>query len=171
MTTITDRGRRVTGPVGLLRSGIHGTGLVARKPIGRGTRILEYFGEKVTKAEGARRQERQARRRRHYVFELNARHDIDGSVRRNIARFANHSCDPNCESDVIRGRIWIIAMKDILPGEEVTYDYNFDFDDEPVRCRCGAAKCRGFIVGEDDLPALRRWLKKRGRNGAGRETR
>ncbi|MBI4394022.1 MAG: SET domain-containing protein-lysine N-methyltransferase [Euryarchaeota archaeon] len=154
---------RASASVRLVRSGIHGRGLVAGRPIGKGERVIEYVGERVTKAEGARRQEEQAKRRRHYIFELNARHDIDGSVRRNIARFANHSCDPNCESDVIRGHIWIIALQDIARGEEITYDYNFDFDDEPVRCRCGAKKCRGFIVGEDDQGLLRRWMARRQR--------
>lgn len=159
---------RARRPVRLRHSRIHGNGLFAQEPIAKGTRIIEYVGLRVTKAESERRMDLQARRGKYYMFELNKRHDLDGSVRRNLARFANHSCRPNCESDVIRGRVWIIAERDIRPGEEITYDYNFDFDGEPVRCRCRAKKCRGYIVGEDEMPALRRWLKKRRKSRARR---
>ena len=58
-------------------------------------------------------------------FELNQRHDIDGDVAWNLARRINHSCGPNCETQNIRGHIWVVACRDIAPGEELTYDYGF----------------------------------------------
>lgn len=156
----------VTSPwVRLDASTIHGRGLVAAKPIPRGTRVIEYVGEKVTKAEAERRDAaRLARQERGddgcvYLFELNQRHDIDGDVPWNTARLINHSCDPNCEPEIARGRIWIVARRDITEGEELTYDYGFDFSnwrDHP--CRCGAPDCVGYIVKKNQRWRVRRAL-------------
>jgi len=135
------------------RSKIHGGGLYARKLIPVGTRVIEYVGERITKAEAARREEHRLARRGAgqdgcvYVFELNRRHDIDGAVSWNTARLINHSCEGNCEPEIIRGRIWIIALRDIPAGEEITYDYGFDFSEwQKHPCRCGSRKCVGYIV-------------------------
>jgi uncharacterized protein len=134
-------------------SNIHGRGMFASKAIPKGTRVIEYVGERITKAEGWRRElARQERAKRGgdgciYIFELNTKVDIDGSVLWNSARYINHSCDPNCESQVVRGRVWIVAIRDIRPGEELSYDYYYDFDhyhEHP--CRCGARDCAGYIV-------------------------
>lgn len=149
--------------VELARSGLHGYGLFARTPIARGARIIEYVGERITKAEAERREEQRLARLAAggdgnvYIFELNQRHDIDGRVPWNLARRINHSCAPNCAVEVVRGRIWISALRDITPGEELTYDYSFDYDawrDHP--CRCGAAGCPGYIV-----TAGQRWRVRR----------
>lgn len=145
------------------RSAIHGRGVYARRAIPDGTRIVEYTGERITKAESARREVlRLARHQRGqdacvYIFELNARHDLDGRSRGNVARLINHACAPNCRVDVLRGRIWIVARRDIAAGEELTFDYGFKFNDwRHHACRCGGARCAGFIVAKDQRWRLRR---------------
>lgn len=141
-------------------SGVHGRGLFAARDLAKGERVVEYVGHKITKAESDRRTNRQWARGRVYTFELNSRYDIDGSPLWNKARWANHGCDPNTETEVIRGKIWLTALRDIAAGEEITYDYNFPVDDEPAPCRCGSPRCRGFIVGSQHGAKLRRWLAK-----------
>ncbi|HEY4246893.1 MAG TPA: SET domain-containing protein-lysine N-methyltransferase [Lacunisphaera sp.] len=145
------------------RSGVHGYGLFARDFIPKDARIIEYVGERITKAEAERREERRLARLAAgedgcvYVFELNQRHDIDGSVPWNPARRINHSCGPNCETQNIRGHIWVIALRDIGPGEELCYDYGFDYSEwQDHRCRCGAKECVGYIV-----KASQRWRVRR----------
>jgi hypothetical protein len=144
---------KLPAAVRLGRSGVHGHGLFARDLIPRGERVIEYVGERITKAEAVRREDRRLARLAAggdgcvYVFELNQRHDLDGDVAWNPARRINHSCAPNCEAQRGRGRIWIVARRDIAPGEELTYDYGFDFAewrDHP--CCCGAEQCAGYIV-------------------------
>ena len=114
------------------RSKIHGRGVVATKDIPSGTRIIEYAGERITKAESDRRDEARAARRAAggdgcvYIFEINKRHDLDGHMSWNTARLINHSCEPNCESTNVRGHIWIVARRDIAAGEELSFDYGFD---------------------------------------------
>jgi len=146
------------------RSGIHGRGLFARRDIPAGTRVIEYVGERVTKAESDRRDGlRCARARRGgdgcvYIFELNQRHDLDGRVPWNLARLINHSCAPNCEPQIIRGHVWIVALRDIAAGEELSYDYGFDachWREHP--CRCGAPECIGHIVRRNQRWRVRRW--------------
>lgn len=148
------------------RSKIHGGGLYAAQPIPKGTRVIEYVGERITKAEAERREERRLARRAAgrdgcvYVFELNYRHDLDGDVRWNTARLANHSCDGNCETIIIRGRIWLVARRDIPAGEEITYDYCFAFKEwRRHPCRCGSPQCVGFIVGSRHRWRVRQVLK------------
>jgi hypothetical protein len=145
------------------RSKIHGRGVYARSAIPDGTRIVEYTGERITKAEALRRETKRLLRRDRgqddcvYVFELNARYDLDGRVRGNVARLINHSCAPNCRVEVQRGRIWIIARRDIASGEELTFDYGFRFSEWRLHaCRCGAVQCAGFIVAKDQRWRLRR---------------
>lgn len=148
-------------------SAIHGRGMFAVKEIPRGTRVIEYAGERISKAEGWRREmKRQKRAERGgdsgiYIFELNQRTDIDGSVLWNTARYINHSCEPNCESQIVRGRVWIVALRTIKPGEELSYDYCYDYEhyrEHP--CRCGARRCAGYIV-----KAPQRWRVRRAEGG------
>ncbi|KXU35444.1 hypothetical protein AXK11_06600 [Cephaloticoccus primus] len=143
------------------RSRIHGGGLYARKPIPKGTRVIEYVGERITKAEALRREQRRlAAGGSVYVFELNARYDIDGDVPWNLARLINHSCEGNCETDIIRGHIWIIASRDIAAGEELSYDYGFDYAEwRNHPCRCGSPKCVGYIVHQKHRWRVRKILK------------
>jgi uncharacterized protein len=146
------------------KSSIHGYGIFAKIDIPQGARIIEYVGEIITKAEAERRGPllvEYAKKRSEagavYIFELNKRYDIDGHVHYNTAKYINHSCDPNCETEIIRGHIWITAKRDIKKGEELFYNYGYDletFEDHP--CRCGAKRCVGYIVDEDHWPALKK---------------
>lgn len=147
------------------RSKLHGRGLFAARSLPKGTYVMQYRGEKVAKAEGTRRTDEQWARGRVYTFELNRRFDLDGSVRSNLARLANFSCEPNCESQNEAGRrIWIVATRDIRKGSEITYDYNFSFVEPPPVCLCGSRRCRGYIVGEDHVKELVEWLERTGKD-------
>tara|TARA_X000000368_G_C23054332_1_gene723128 strand:+ start:3692 stop:4219 length:528 start_codon:yes stop_codon:yes gene_type:complete len=135
-------------------SSIHSSGLFAKHNIETGTKIIEYVGEKLTKAKSDKiadvhiaANKKAGTNGAVYIFTLNKTHDINGKVPWNLAKFINHSCDPNCETDIIRGRIWISAIKDIKKGDELTYDYGYDmysFEEHP--CRCGSKNCLGYIV-------------------------
>lgn len=124
-------------------SPIHGTGGFAKRDLRKGTLVIEYVGRKVSKKESLARCEQG----NEYIFRLDDDCDIDGNVEWNPARFLNHSCSPNCEAELIDGKIWIVALRDIKDGEEVTFDYGYDLEDyrEHV-CRCGSPDCVGFIV-------------------------
>lgn len=151
------------------KSNIHGYGIFAKTDIAKGTRIVEYVGEKITKAESDRRGPKlvQYAKTHHelgavYIFELNKKYDIDGHVHYNIAKYINHSCEPNCEAEIIRGHIWIIALKDIRKGEELFYNYGYNLDTyEDHPCRCGSGRCIGYIVDEEHWPELKKILASR----------
>ena len=151
----------------LKSSGIHNTGVFAAQKIAEKTKIIEYVGEKITKAESERRSEKWDSHARTkgfglvYIFELNQRYDIDGNVEVNLARFINHSCDPNCEAVNSRGHIWIIALRDIEKGEELSYDYGYDMDNFiDHKCLCGTDKCIGYIVRLDQRDQVKRMIQK-----------
>ena len=151
-------------------SGIHGRGIYARVAIPDRTRVVEYIGERISKTEAKRREEQRVMRQNRggdgsvYIFELNARHDLDGAKGTNIARLINHSCAPNCRAEIIRGRIWIIAKQDIAAGEELTFDYGYPFGEWALhRCRCGAPRCVGYIVNQSQRWRVRRILRAAGR--------
>lgn len=150
------------------RSSIHQRGIFARVDIPQGTAIIEYTGEKITKAESERRGNALAARAAKtggaavYIFTLNKTHDLDGSTADNTARLINHSCEPNCEAFITRGRIWIYAKHDIPEGEELSFNYGFGMDTwEDHPCRCGKPRCIGYILDEELWPKLRRILKTR----------
>ena len=133
-------------------SAIHGTGGYARRDIASGTRVMEYVGEKITKAESLRRCEQNNQ----YIFGLDDEFDLDGNVPWNPARFINHSCAPNCEAELDEGHVWIVALREIKAGEELTYNYNYDLEDYREHpCRCGAAGCIGYIVAEEFFDHVR----------------
>jgi uncharacterized protein len=143
---ITDDPVRDTEIVVSKASAIHGTGLFAKSAIREGARILEYVGERITKAESLCRCEAD----NEYIFALNSEEDLDGNVPRNAARFINHSCDPNSEALMEGEHIWIVARRAIQPGEEVTFNYAYDLEDyDKYPCRCGSPKCVGYIVAEE----------------------
>jgi SET domain-containing protein len=134
-------------------SPIHGTGGFARVTIHAGARIIEYVGQKISKAESLRRCEQENQ----YIFALDDQFDLDGNAPANPARFLNHSCAPNCEAEVDGGRIWIVALREIAAGEELTYNYNYDLVDYREHpCRCGAADCVGYIVAGEFFDQVRR---------------
>lgn len=150
------------------KSKIHATGVFAKKGIKKGEKIIEYVGKKITKKQSELRADLQLEKHKSnkdngavYLFELNKRYDIDGNVSWNPAKYINHSCSPNAETDIIDNHIWIIATKDIKKGEEITYNYGYDLDDyEEHPCRCGSKNCVGYIAAEEHWPKLRRILKK-----------
>jgi uncharacterized protein len=135
-------------------SPLHGLGAFARERIRRGTRIIEYLGERVSHAEADRRYDGKDPHDNHtFLFIVDARTVIDAGVDGNEARFVNHGCEPNCESVIEKRRVFIDALRDIEPGEELTYDYQIqrEPDDPPdidqvFACRCGAPGCRGTML-------------------------
>ena len=133
-------------------SRIDRTGGFARAPILNGARVIEYVGERISKQESIRRcQESNA-----YIFCLDDELDLDGNVEQNPARFLNHSCDPNCEARLIDDHVWIVAVRDIEAGEELTFNYGYDLEDyRDYPCRCGAPDCDGYIVAEEFFPQIR----------------
>jgi hypothetical protein len=123
--------------VGRSRTGL---GLFATKPIKKGSKIVRYFGPLLD----SRNKKHDAIENK-YLFELNGRWTIDGSVRRNIARYINHACRPNAESDVSarKRKVVIRAIKDIAPGEEINYDYGTDYFKaylKPIGCKCASCE-------------------------------
>jgi SET domain-containing protein len=112
-----------------------GLGLFATAEIPKGTFIVEYKGRKLP-CKVAEQHENK------YHFEINSRWTLDGASRRNIARYANHSCRPNAESDVLRDhKVILRAIKKIRPGDEITYDYGKDYFDvflKPIGCKCAS---------------------------------
>ena len=156
-------------------SGIHGKGVFATRTIRKGTRILEYVGELISKRESNRRGlDLFAQARRNggpavYIFSLNKRFDIDGNKPWNPARLVNHACDPNCEMLNVDDRLFLHALRDIASGEELSFDYGYaieHFLDHP--CRCGSPQCAGFIVAEIHRRRLRQMLARRHHTPAAR---
>ncbi len=138
------------------RSVIHNVGVFASRDIPKGTDIIEYVGRKVNKAKSKIIQEKTERSGRKdpkkgltYIFILNKKFDIDGNVSWNTAKYINHSCDPNCETDIVKGRIWVIALRDIKKAEELSYNYGYDLEEFINHsCKCGTKRCVGYILEE-----------------------
>lgn len=153
------------------KSKVHGTGIFATEDIPRKIKIIEYIGEKITKAEGDRRSEKRLKRYLNskktgsvYIFELNSRYDIDGSPLYNKARYINHSCKPNSEIEIIGGRIWVKSIKSIKKGDEINYDYGYEFDKDDYTdhvCKCGSLNCIGYIISKDDWNKFKRYIKRK----------
>ena len=141
-------------PIEVRESPLHGLGVFATARLVRGTRVIEYLGERVSHAEADRRYDHKQPHDSHtFLFIVDARTVIDAGVDGNDARFVNHSCEPNCESVIERGRVFIDAIRDVEPGEELTYDYQIQRErddppdiDEVFACRCGSAHCRGTML-------------------------
>ncbi len=135
---------------------IHGRGVFAARRIRKGTRIVEYEGERVSNDEADRRYDETGMRRHHtFLFTLDRKTVIDGAIARGggDASYINHSCEPNCEAVITDKRIFIHALHTIEPGTELAYDYQYERtgenDDELEKfyvCECGAPGCRGTIM-------------------------
>lgn len=139
-------------------SKIHGTGVFARTDLKKGTSLIEYVGEKVGKREAERRSDLG---RSVYLFELNKRVDIDGSIGGNGSQWINHSCEPNAESELDGNAMMIVTTRPVKKGKELSYDYQFDDDDYKDHiCRCGAKSCRGYII---NLKSWKKVLRRRER--------
>ena len=146
------------------KSRVHGSGLFAIQNIKKESKIIEYIGDKVTKKEGDKRADKQIKQYKKnknngmvYVFELNKLYDIDGSVSHNHAKLINHSCNPNCEVEIINNEIWISAIKNIKKNTELSYNYGYSYDTDYVDhiCKCGSSNCVGYILDEDHWPKLK----------------
>lgn len=127
-------------------SAIHGQGGFASKAIPAGTRVVEYQGERIDKHESRRR----CAQNNQFIFYLNQQFDIDGDVDWNPAKWLNHCCTPNCEAELIEGRIWIVAKRNIAAGEELTFNYGYDLENvHEYPCSCGSPSCLGVILAEE----------------------
>jgi uncharacterized protein len=144
-------------------SSIHAAGCYTTRRIKKGTRVIEYDGPRFTKDEA---DERYSGRDITYLFSSGEADEvIDGF---GTAMFINHSCDPNCESDSVDGRVFIIALRNIAAGEELTYEYNLhDSGDEDADCYCRAKQCRGTMFSEEEVKKRARRAKR----AAAKETR
>lgn len=149
--------KKAGGPLYAVRtSRIHGRGVFAARYIRKGTRILEYRGERIDNDEADRRYDDSKMKRHHtFLFTLDKKTVIDGapSVGGGDASFINHSCDPNCEAVITGKKIFIHARRGIEPGSELAYDYQYErtgHNDAELEkfyvCRCGAPSCRGTIM-------------------------
>jgi uncharacterized protein len=151
---------RSTRKLTLRNSAIQGRGIFAARRIRKGERVIEYTGEVISVEEEQRRYDDDAMSRHHtFLFQIDEKTTIDATRKGGIARYINHSCDPNCEAVWEEGRIFIEAIKNIQTGVELTYDYNYEHDGELTPdistfyfCRCGAENCRGTIIRPAESP-------------------
>jgi SET domain-containing protein len=142
-------------PIIVRRSRIQGRGVFASREIAEGEAIVEYRGALITHAQADAQCDDETMRRHHtFLFAVDDRYVIDGAQNGNEARYINHSCEPNCESLIVKRRVFIHALRDIEAGEELVYDYWYMTDDDYTLddlrrvypCRCGAASCRGTLA-------------------------
>ena len=143
-------------PFEIRESPIQGRGAFATRPIPAGTRLIEYAGQRLTPAEAdARYPDVPGERHHTYLFAIDDDVVIDAAVNGNAARFINHSCAPNCDAVIDDGRIWIETIRDVMPGDELAYDYAYVLEERHTPaakrrypCTCGARECRGTILGK-----------------------
>jgi SET domain-containing protein len=141
-------------PFTIRSSEIQGKGAFAIRWIHAGTRIIEYTGQRISADEADTRYDDENMNRHHtFLFAIDDDVVIDAGVGGNVARFINHSCEPNCEAVDYDGRIFVEALRDIAPGEELFYDYAYELDEKLTRalkrrypCFCGSDNCRGTIL-------------------------
>ena len=142
------------GRLQVRQSGVHGKGVFALVPIKKGELILEYTGEVITWPEALRRHPHDPSQPDHtFYFHLDDETVIDGKFGGNASRWINHACDPNCEADEEEGRVFINALRDLSPGEELFYDYGLVIDErytpklkKEYECRCGSPACRRTML-------------------------
>jgi len=135
-------------------SAIAGKGAFAIRPIKKGERLIEYVGERIPHPVADARYDDDSMEEHHtFLFSVTSRTVIDATRDGNESRFINHSCDPNCESEVEKGRVYIFALRDIRKGEELHYDYAYERSGDETEkeeaqylCLCGTRKCRGSIM-------------------------
>ena len=139
-------------------SPVHGKGVFARVPFTKGDFVVAYAGAIIDWPEALRRHPHDPGQPNHtFYFSLNEDWVIDGNDAGNRARWINHSCSPNCESEIKGKKVYIRALRDIAVGEELNYDYGLTID-EPMtaqlkrdyQCRCGNKNCRGTLLAQDD---------------------
>jgi uncharacterized protein len=144
-------------PMGLIirSSAIHAAGCYTTTPIQSGARVVEYTGPRISKEAADEKYQNSPTT---YLFGLGKGEIvIDGH---GTAMFINHSCDPNCETDEVRGRVWIKAIRNIAANEELTYDYNlYDGDESDANCNCGSVRCRRTMYSHDEIKRRKRAAK------------
>lgn len=146
----TESGRKIV----VKRSGVHGKGVFAARAIKKGERIIEYTGERITWPEALSRHPHDPSDPNHtFYFHLTDEVVIDAKHGGNSARWINHACSPNCEADEVDERVYITALRNIKPGEELFYDYGLIIDatytaklKKEYECRCGTKACRGTML-------------------------
>lgn len=135
-------------------SGVHGRGVYAVAAISAGAKIIEYTGERISWEEAVDRHPHDPAQPNHtFYFHLDGGLVIDALYGGNNARWINHACEPNCEADEVDGRVFIKALRDLEPGEELFYDYGLVLDErhtakvkKQFACWCGALTCRGTML-------------------------
>jgi uncharacterized protein len=135
-------------------SGVHGKGVYAKRAISTDEIIIEYLGERISWQEALNRHPHDPKDPHHtFYFHVTDEVTIDAKFGGNDARWINHACEPNCEADETDGRVFIKALRDIAPGEELFYDYGLIIDERytpklkrEYECRCGAPKCRRTML-------------------------
>ena len=136
------------------RSGVHGKGMFALQAIPAGEVLIEYTGERINWKEALRRHPHDPKDPHHtFYFSLEGGGVIDAKVGGNASRWINHACEPNCEADETDGRVFIKALQDLQPGEELFYDYGLVIDERltpklkrDYPCHCGSPICRGTLL-------------------------
>lgn len=154
------------------QSPIAGLGAFAARRIRKGTRIIEYTGERISTEEADARYGDDPSAHPHVVlFIVDKRTVIDGGAGGGEARFINHSCEPNCQTVMDKKRIYVEALRTIEKDEELVYDYHLDFGQDPTEedrekfaCRCGAATCRGTML----APPKEKKPRRKSQAGAGK---
>ncbi len=135
-------------------------GVFALRRIPKGKRIVEYTGERISHQESDERYDDDAVASPHtFLFIVDSKTVIDAAVGGNEARFINHSCNPNCETMIEDGRVWVLALRNIEPGEELSYDYLLERPgryrteyEKQYACHCGAPNCRGIMLAKPRRP-------------------
>jgi hypothetical protein len=143
-------------------SSIHAAGCYTTSPIAKGVQVVEYTGPRITKQEADVRFRNSPTT---YLFGIgDGSTVIDGH---GTAMYINHSCDPNCETEELDGRVWVMSLRAIAPGEELTYDYNlYDGDEDDARCYCGARNCRKTMYSPEEIARQKKALKQKARIAA-----
>ena len=138
----------------------NGKGLYAAKNIKKGTKIINYVGKIITKKQ-TEKSEKFDNSKPIYLFNLNNKYDLDGDVSWNTARLINHSCSNNCDYEGTGLKVWVVAVRDIKKGEEITCDYGFSYDKDfkQFPCKCRSKNCCGFIVREGSRWRIKKMRK------------
>jgi SET domain-containing protein len=145
-------------------SRIHAAGVFTTSIIRKGSRVVEYVGPRLTPEQANELYDGAPRT---YLYGMeDGKTVIDGE---GMGAYLNHSCEPNCEVDEVKNRVWILALRDIQPGEELLWDYSLYDDDDPAPCHCGSAKCRGTMYSREWLATLRRRAARKKARAKARE--
>ncbi|MBR9702368.1 SET domain-containing protein-lysine N-methyltransferase [Candidatus Pacearchaeota archaeon] len=148
--------------IGVKSSKIHNKGVFAKKDIPKGTSIIQYGGEKISKKEALKRiyqvydeAEKDSSKGENYILDLDKKHDLDGDFPWNLAKYINHSCESNSELTDVDGEIWFVASKDIKKGEEILTNYGYGLEGhKEFPCKCGSKNCIGYMIAEEHWPKL-----------------